>query len=30
MKQDLLELIEKLSENEIAYLYEFVSKLFSS
>lgn len=28
MKQDLLELIEKLNENEIAYLYEFVSKLF--
>ena len=29
MKQDLLELIEKLSENEIVYLYEFVNKLFS-
>ncbi len=29
MKQDLLELIEKLNENEIAYLYEFVSNLFS-
>lgn len=29
MKQDLLELIEKLSENEIVYLYEFASKLFS-
>ena len=29
MKQDLLELIEKLSENEIAYLYEFAHKLFS-
>lgn len=28
MKQDLLELIEKLNENEIAYLYEFASKLF--
>ena len=29
MKQDLLELIEKLSENEIVYLYEFANKLFS-
>ena len=29
MKKDLLELIEKLNENEIVYLYEFVSKLFS-
>ena len=29
MKQDLLELIEKLSESEIVYLHEFVSKLFN-
>lgn len=29
MKQDLLELIEKMSESEIVYLYEFVSKLFN-
>ena len=29
MKQDLLELIEKLSESELVYLYEFANKLFS-
>lgn len=28
MKQDLLELIEKLSESEIEYLFELINKLF--
>lgn len=28
MKQELLELLETLSADEIEYLYEFVKKLF--
>lgn len=28
MRQELLELIEKLSESEMAYLCEFIRKLF--
>ena len=28
MKQELIELLEILSEDEIEYLYEFVTKLF--
>ena len=28
MKQELLELLESLTEDEIEYLYEFVKKLF--
>lgn len=28
MKQELLELLEILNEDEIEYLYEFVKKLF--
>ena len=28
MKRDLLQLIDELDEDEIAYLYEFVKKLF--
>lgn len=30
MKKELLELLETLSEEELEYLYEFVTKLFSS
>ena len=30
MKQELLELLEMLNEDEIEYLYEFVKKLFIS
>ena len=30
MKQELLELLEMLSEDEIEYLYEFIKKLFIS
>lgn len=30
MKKELLELLETLSENELEYLYEFVTKLFNS
>ena len=30
MKEELLELLETLTEEEIEYLYEFVSKLFTS
>lgn len=29
MKQELLELLEMLNEDEIEYLYEFVKKLFT-
>ena len=29
MKQELLELLETLNEDEIEYLYEFVKKLFT-
>lgn len=28
MKKDLIELLETLTEDEITYLYEFVTKLF--
>lgn len=28
MKQDLIELLNALNEDEILYLYEFVKKLF--
>ena len=28
MKKELIELIEKLSADEIKYLYEFISKMF--
>lgn len=28
MKQDLIDLLNALSEDEILYLYEFVKKLF--
>ena len=30
MKQELLELLEMLNEDEIEYLYNFVTKLFTS
>lgn len=30
MKEELLELLNTLSEDEIEYLYEFVKKLFIS
>lgn len=30
MKKELLELLETLSEAELEYLYEFVTKLFNS
>ena len=30
MKEELLELLETLSEDEIEYLYEFVKNLFNS
>jgi hypothetical protein len=30
MKQELFELLELLTEDEIEYLYEFVKKLFIS
>lgn len=30
MKEELLELLETLNEDEIEYLYEFVKKLFIS
>jgi hypothetical protein len=30
MKQELLELLNMLNEDEIEYLYEFVKKLFIS
>lgn len=29
MKEELLELLELLNEDEIEYLYEFVKKLFT-
>ena len=29
MKEELLELLETLNEDEIEYLYEFVKKLFT-
>lgn len=29
MKEELLELLETLTEDEIEYLYEFVKKLFT-
>lgn len=30
MKKELLELLDTLSEAELEYLYEFVTKLFSA